>query len=120
MYRTLKFLSLILVGLLFLQSGGGAYAQVRDSIESRVSALMNKMTLEEKIGQMTQLTIKALSINDGRDRGKVDIRKLEEAIENYHVGSIFDVYDSAVTVRRAVRPVSEKEISTFYTRVVLC
>ena len=57
------------------------------------------MTLEEKVGQMTQLTISM--IVSGRDQNiKIDPAKLEKAIVKYGVGSILNVSDQALTVDR--------------------
>lgn len=58
------------------------------------------MTLEEKIGQMTQITLEAVSITQGtKDQmHQLDDKKLEEAINKYHVGSILNVYDAAHSI----------------------
>lgn len=71
------------------------------SIDNRVKALLSRMTLEEKIGQMTQLTIQAVSVSQGTafQSNKLDMIKLEEAIIKYHVGSIFNAYDSALSLQ---------------------
>jgi len=70
------------------------------SIDNQVKALLARMTLEEKIGQMTQLTIQAVSVSQGTafQRNKLDIKKHEETIIKYHVGSIFNAYDSALSL----------------------
>ncbi len=68
------------------------------SINSKVGSLLSKMTLEEKVGQMTQLTIQAVSDTSGPDAGKLDLRKLKDAIVRYHVGSLLNVYDSSLSV----------------------
>jgi beta-glucosidase len=65
----------------------------------RVEALLKRMTLEEKVGQMTQLTISM--IVSGSDQNiKIDPAKLEKAIVKYGVGSILNVADQALTVDR--------------------
>jgi beta-glucosidase len=55
------------------------------------------MTLEEKAGQMTQITIQTISKTQGTKDQKhiLDDKKLEEAITKYHVGSILNVFDVA-------------------------
>ncbi len=62
-------------------------------IERNIDALLKKMTLEEKVGQMTQVTIDVVSVgNDGRQEPHaIDASKLEQAILQYHVGSIINV-----------------------------
>jgi len=66
-------------------------------IDKQVKELLSKMTLEEKVGQMTQITLQAVSkIQGTKDQAhQIDDAKLEEAIKKYHVGSILNVYDVA-------------------------
>ncbi len=71
-----------------------------DEIEKRVKDLLAKMTIEEKIGQMTQVTLQAVSKVQGtkNQAHQIDDAKLEEAIKKYHVGSILNVYDAAHSI----------------------
>ena len=63
----------------------------------KIEALLKRMTLEEKVGQMTQLAL-AMVIT-GRDQdAKIDQAKLEKAIVKYGAGSILNVSDQALTV----------------------
>jgi len=74
------------------------FAQKTDKeIKDEVQKLVGKMTLEEKVGQMTQLTIQAVSKKQGNkdQHHELDLQKLEEVIVKYHVGSILNVYDKA-------------------------
>ncbi len=65
----------------------------------KIEDLLKRMTLEEKVGQMTQLTIGM--IVTGRDQDvKIDPAKLEKAIVKYGVGSILNVSDQALTLDR--------------------
>ena len=58
---------------------------------AQVEQLLSQMTLEEKIGQMTQIDFSVVSIPDGQDSDNpIDHAKLEEAILQYHVGSILN------------------------------
>ncbi len=68
-----------------------------NDIEKRVKELLSKMTLEEKVGQMTQVTLQAVSKKQGTkdQHHELDDSKLEDAILKYHVGSILNVYDVA-------------------------
>ncbi len=70
----------------------------KHSLNEKVKNILSKMSLEEKIGQMTQLTIQAVSVTQGPDKGSLDMKKLEEAIVKYHIGSILNVYDSSLSV----------------------
>src|SRR5215208_139866 len=63
----------------------------------KIEDLLKRMTLEEKVGQMTQLTMEMIA--SGKDQNvKVDPPKLEKAIVKYGVGSILNVYDQALTL----------------------
>jgi beta-glucosidase len=63
----------------------------------KIEALLKRMTLEEKVGQMTQLQIGMVSA--GSDQNiQIDPAKLEKAIVGYGVGSILNVSDQALTV----------------------
>jgi beta-glucosidase len=62
----------------------------------KIEALLKRMTLEEKVGQMTQLTISMIA--SGSDQNiKIDPAKLDKAIVKYGVGSILNVADQALT-----------------------
>ncbi len=79
----------------FLQSAINSPARDADS-SSKVEALLARMTLEEKVGQMTQLEIGMIC--NGRNQALViDQAKLEKAIIKYGVGSILNVADEALT-----------------------
>src|SRR3954466_15119603 len=61
----------------------------------KIEALLKRMTLEEKIGQMTQLAIGMIA--SGTDQNlRVDPAKLEKAVVKYGVGSILNVADQAM------------------------
>lgn len=78
-------------------------------IDKEVDALLSRMTLSEKVGQMTQLTVQAVSYANGPKRLHLDTKKLREAIVKYHVGSILNVYDSSLTVPAWDREITEIE-----------
>jgi len=63
----------------------------------RIDALVARMTLEEKVGQMTQLEIGM--VTTGSDQTiRIDPAKLEKAVVKYGVGSILNVKDQALSV----------------------
>ncbi|HKV36978.1 MAG TPA: glycoside hydrolase family 3 N-terminal domain-containing protein [Pyrinomonadaceae bacterium] len=63
----------------------------------KIEALLKRMTIEEKVGQMTQLAIGMIAA--GSDQNiKVDPAKLEKAVVKYGVGSILNVSDQALTL----------------------
>ena len=79
----------------FFQNTIRAAGPQRD-YSQKIEALLKRMTLEEKVGQMTQLTISM--IVNGQDQNiQIDPAKLDKAIARYGVGSILNVADQALT-----------------------
>ncbi|GIU76131.1 MAG: glycosyl hydrolase [Bryobacteraceae bacterium] len=83
--------------------------------EARIESLLRQMTLEEKVGQMTQVTIDVVSVPNAVGRNhRLDPQKLEEAILKWKVGSILNVNGEAYTVEHwheilnAIQDVVEK------------
>lgn len=66
---------------------------------AKVEALIRQMTVEEKVGQMTQLTIDMVTSGDDQDV-RIDQAKLEKAINKYGVGSILNVNNQALPIDR--------------------
>jgi beta-glucosidase len=87
----------ILLLLLFVSypTVTGSGKNGKDEIDKKVRKLLSKMTIEEKVGQMTQVTLQAVSkIKGTKDQHhELDLEKLEKAIVKYKVGSILNVYD---------------------------
>lgn len=97
MNRSNRALRALLAVPLFLAPG--LSAQIPADRSAAVEALLRRMTLEEKVGEMTQLTIAAVA----RVRGtatvamELDSAKLEDAIVRRNVGSLLNVWDAALT-----------------------
>jgi Beta-glucosidase-related glycosidases len=70
--------------------------QLRDH-SAQIESLLKKMTLEEKVGQMTQLEIGQVTFGSNSDI-QIDPIKLEKAIVQYKVGSILNVNGYALSV----------------------
>ena len=94
MNRTsLVFKSIVILGLTFAFQAG-LYAQIQDDVIKRqVESLLSEMTLEEKVGEMTQLTIDMILV--GRPYSparpaRIDTAKLNKVIIDYNVGSILN------------------------------
>lgn len=80
-----------------------AGAQVgRAPLEARIDSLLARMTLEEKVGEMTQLTIQAVGRTHGTasTQQQIDSAKLDDALLRHHVGSLLNVWDVALTPER--------------------
>ncbi|SEA63198.1 beta-glucosidase [Flavobacterium gillisiae] len=71
----------------------------KTEVNRKVSELLSKMSIEEKIGQMTQITVTNFEAK-GKP-GVFDMAKLDEAILKYHIGSILNVPNpGAPTIQR--------------------
>ncbi len=66
-----------------------------DTSESKANTLLQKMTLEEKVGQMAQITLDVLGneVQPGQ-AFRLDTNKLKDAIVNYNLGSVLNTSDN--------------------------
>lgn len=86
---------LIAVAAMLAASVAASGAQKRaipsdPALEAQVEATLSKMTLEEKIGQMTELTLDVIGSFDDKGNFNLNPEKLHEAIAVYKVGSILN------------------------------
>lgn len=87
----------LFLGLIFMiptstiaQSTSALYKDASASTEDRVQDLIAKMTLEEKIGQMTQLNITLIN-NTGKQRNvQLNEDKALRYIKDHHIGSFLN------------------------------
>ena len=71
--------------------------------QDKIDLLIQKMSVEQKVGQMTQINLGFLSSSIDQHDGKVkqiDNEKLENAILKYHVGSILNTAGTAYSVEK--------------------
>ncbi|MEQ9104861.1 MAG: glycoside hydrolase family 3 N-terminal domain-containing protein [Rhodothermales bacterium] len=89
----------LLLALFLLVGTGFGLAVPEVHAQDDVRALVERMTLEEKVGQMTQLTIQAVSSVRGVPGTSqvVSDSLLRKALVERHVGSLLNVYDKALT-----------------------
>lgn len=74
------------------------------------------MTVEEKVGQMTQLTIDM--VTKGKDQQvEIDQEKLDKAISKYGVGSILNVTNQALTLDHWARIIGPIQAAAAKTRL---
>ena len=67
--------------------------QMDEMYEKQISELISKMTIEEKVGQMTQLNIDVVCVGEVynlQEPHRIDSVKLHKAIVEHHVGSILN------------------------------
>lgn len=69
-------------------------AKPSNDIDSRVEEILSQMTLEEKVGQMTQITLDVIGNGDTIFNSSypfaLDSARLHKAILKYHVGSVLN------------------------------
>jgi len=110
--------SFLAASLVLLVLTLGAPAQ--DDVDARIESLLERMTIEEKAGQMTQLNISV--IIDGEelpgDPFTINEDKLRTIVSDYGVGSLFGVWHGALSVERW-RDLVERiqEVATEQTRL---
>jgi beta-glucosidase len=81
-----------IIFILLLACNVKIFAQsIKTSDEQKVEALLKQMTLDEKVGQMTQVNISVvLKGGYGNQDASMDMDKLHEAVTKYKVGSILN------------------------------
>ena len=89
--------STLLLSLL-LTVTNSAYAKKPLDNNQAINALIAKMTLEEKVGQMTNLTLEAVS-NKIDDPVSLDMAKLRDAIVTHNVGSVQNAINHAYSLQ---------------------
>lgn len=80
------FIALLLIPALSFVSN--AQQKINPAIETKVTALLKQMTLEEKVGQMAQVSVESLGSGRGNQFSFSD--KLKDAVVNYKIGSILN------------------------------
>jgi beta-glucosidase len=84
--------------LLFLILAYCSHANAQTD-QQKAEALLKKMTLEEKVGQMTQVTIAVIAKGGwGGQDASLDPAALKKAVTDYKVGSILNVIGRAFSV----------------------
>ncbi len=105
----------ILVGAVFSE---GAMAQQETT---DIEALIAEMSIEEKAGQMTQLSLEIVSKGDGYNVQRpheLDIDKLKNVIVDHHVGSILNCAGEPHTPARWAEMIGQmQQLATQQTRL---
>ncbi|PIQ08017.1 MAG: beta-glucosidase [Ignavibacteriales bacterium CG18_big_fil_WC_8_21_14_2_50_31_20] len=89
---------ILLILFVFIVKGNAQVKNVMEN-ESKIDSLISQMTIEEKVGQMTQIALQSFSI-EGKNRVQteplhIDINKLRELILKYKVGSLLNTGQAA-------------------------
>lgn len=88
-------LSLMTLGILFVffhsqPLWAQPYKEASRPVDERVEDLISRLTLEEKVGQMTQINISKINTTGNQRDVKLVPEKLVEMIQKYHVGSFLN------------------------------
>ena len=85
-----KPVSSFLIAVIFLLATmfNNLFAQTNKN-ESKINAMVRQMTLEEKVGQMAQVSVESLGKIEG-DHFVFDEAKLKDAVQNFKIGSILN------------------------------
>ena len=103
----------ITLSIIALAAFVSAEAQQKQAdIDKKVEVLLSKMTLEEKVGQMTQITLDV--IGKGNDRYSsfepltLDPAEMKKALGDYHIGSVLNTANNrALTTQKWFDIISE-------------
>ncbi|MFV0470347.1 MAG: glycoside hydrolase family 3 N-terminal domain-containing protein [Dysgonomonas sp.] len=122
--KKLKFSFLVMLSFLSFK----AYSQVdsngnEQSVEVRAKAILKTMTLEEKVGQMAQITLDV--VGKGSDPYssvepfEIDMAELRTALKDYHVGSILNTSNNrAFALKKWNAVISQiQDVATKETRI---
>jgi len=105
----MKKLLLPLAGILFALS---SIAQSVNSDHQKAVSLVRQMTLDEKIGQMTQVTLGVVSTPKD---GVLDPAALSRIVTGHYIGSILNVTNHALTAdqwRAVIRQIQDEARKT--------
>lgn len=80
-------MSIILASCGAGQTSGSSAIPEDKAVESKVESVLKKMTLEEKVGQMVQLTAGAFCTDD-----LVDTAKVRHLVKEYKIGSFLNTF----------------------------
>lgn len=81
----------IIISILFLLIQLAVFSQPNKNVDNQIKKLIQKMTLEEKVGQMTQITLNVImnKVADGNSPS-IDTVKMRKALIEFHIGSILN------------------------------
>ncbi|WP_113664027.1 glycoside hydrolase family 3 N-terminal domain-containing protein [Pedobacter nanyangensis] len=103
---------LLTIPLLALSLFSAAQKQTDATIDQKVKTLLSKMTLEEKVGQMAQITMDV--ITNGKDRYSsfepvtLNEQQLEHALVKYKVGSVLNTANNRARTREVWHQIINK------------
>lgn len=104
--------------LLFILAFSISCSVEKSEIDVHVDKIISQMTLEEKVGQMAQITLDVIGNGETRHESKVpfeiDTARIRKAIVEYNVGSILNT-----TNNYAMPPAQWNEIIAYIQKVAM-
>jgi beta-glucosidase len=101
-----------ITGIIAVAMSVAAIAQQNKTDLQKVETLLKQMTLEEKVGQMTQVTLAVVAKGGwGNQDGELDATLLKKAIVDYKVGSLLNTTAhalSAETWRKMITQIQDE------------
>ena len=88
---------LLMLALLLGYSAVAMAAAVEDH-EARIDTLLKSMTLEQKVGQMTQVNLRVIIDREIRHKVQFDPERFSRALHHYQVGSILNSTSRSLSV----------------------
>lgn len=83
----MKYILTLAAGMLFLLQNANA----QNTLNAKADAIISKMTLDEKVGQMTEVTLAVIAKGGwGNQDGSLDPALVKKAIQDYKVGSVLN------------------------------
>ncbi|MEO7309484.1 MAG: glycoside hydrolase family 3 N-terminal domain-containing protein [Chitinophagaceae bacterium] len=108
----------ILTGCIGVSVSIAAMAQQSKADLMKVEALIRQMTLEEKVGQMTQVTLAVVAKGGWANQdGALDPDSLKKAIVDYKVGSLLNTTAHALSVDTWTGMITQMQDETKKTRL---
>jgi len=117
----MKFISKNLATGVFSLAALIAQAQQKQAdIDKKLEALISKMTIEEKVGQMAQVTLDVIGKGGNRYAAaqpfQLDPAKMNDLFAKYHIGSVLNTSaNTALTTKRWYEVISEIQKTSLKT-----
>ena len=112
MKNILFLLGLFVCGCFVAMADTPVYLDETKPVEERIDDALNRMTLDEKIGQMCEITVDVITDFSSPNAFKISETKLDTVIGQYKVGSILNVPLSVAQKKEvwaeAIRQIQEK------------
>jgi len=98
----------------------GNAQQNQAEIDKKVDALISKMSIEEKVGQMAQITLDVIGKGGNRYSAdqpiSLDAAKMQDAFAKYHIGSVLNAAgNKALTPQKWFEVISEIQKTSLKT-----